>query len=191
MLISIRGSNGSGKSSIVVGLMKLGKWSLQYGLLGPRKPEAYHLPPKMIKGIDKPLYVLGPYVTPTGGLDNVQPYDNNLELIKKYAAKGHVVFEGVLVSSSYGRVGRLLEEWGQDAVMGFMDTPLEKCIANVQKRRDARGDDREFNPKNLTSKYNQIVKSKVKIADEGKLRVVDLEFGRALDQVLALLRNAK
>lgn len=188
MLLSIRGTNGSGKSTLVTEVMHEAlEADRRYGLLGPRHPEAYEL---RLKGVKKPVYVLGPYITKTGGLDNVQPYDINLDLIQKYAIKGHVIFEGVIVSSSYGRVGRLLENYGQDAVMAFLDTSLEQCIANVNKRRGARSDLREFNPQNLTSKYNQIVKSKAKIAAEGKLRVVELNFGKALEQVLELLRGA-
>ena len=159
-----------------------------YGLLGHRTPEAYEL---RIEGVKKPVYVLGGYDLPTGGCDLIQPYDLLLDLLPKYAAKGHVLFEGVIVSSSYGRVGRLMEEWGQEAVMAFLDTPLETCIKNVEGRRAAKKDVRPFDPTNLTTKYNQIVKSKEKIAAEGKLRVATLNYGNGLEQVLELLRSAK
>lgn len=187
MLISIKGTNGSGKSTIARKLLELSAAKPIYGLLGPSRPEAYegHLPE-----ISKPIYVLGPYVTPTGGCDNVQPYDVILDLLRKYAPKGHVVFEGVIVSSSYGRVGRLMEGYGQEAVMAFLDTSLEKCIENVKDRRGAKADTREFNPENLTSKYYGIAKSKDKIIAEGKLRVVELNFGKGLEQVIELLRSA-
>lgn len=159
-----------------------------YGLLGPRMPEAYEL---LFDDIKAPVYVLGSYHVQSGGCDQIQPYDLILDLIRKYAPKGHVLFEGVLVSSSYGRVGALMEEWGQDAVMAFLDTSLEQCIKNVQKRRKEKGDVREFNPHNLTTKYNQIVKGKVKIAEAGRLRVVTLNFGKGTEQVLDLLRSAQ
>ena len=189
MLLSIRGTNGSSKSTIVRELLKsASKKTAIYGVLGPRAPEAYGL---TLKGVKKPVYVLGAYEIPTGGCDLIRPYDLILELIRKYAAKGHVIFEGVLVSSSYGRVGQLMEEWGQEAVMAFLDTPLETCIKNVEGRRKVRGDDRQFDPKNLTTKYNQIVKSKEKIAEAGKLRVETLNYGRGAEQVLELLRSAK
>lgn len=187
MLISIRGTNGSGKSSIVLELMKHGKWSPQYGALGPRRPEAYHLPGWEFDGVISPTHILGSYHVVSGGCDQIQPYDIVLDLLEKYAPRGHVVFEGVIVSSSYGRVGRFMERYGQSAVMAFLDTPLEVCIENVKKRRSARADEREFNPKNLTSKFNEIVRSKKKMLEESKLRVVDLNFGKAADQILALL----
>lgn len=159
-----------------------------FGLCGLRRPEAYEC---KLKGIKKPVYVLGPYLTATGGVDNVQPYDLILDLIKKYAQRGHVIFEGVLVSSSYGRVGELMEGWGQEAVMAFLTASLEDCLKNVQKRRNARADVREFNPKNATSKYHSIVKSREKILAAGKVRVVDLDPDKGVEAVLELLRSAK
>lgn len=189
MLLSIRSTNGGGKSTIVRGLLKAAmRKSAIYGVLGPRTPEGYEL---QISGVRKPVYVLGGYEIPSGGCDLIQPYDLILDLLRKYAAKGHVVFEGVLVSSSYGRVGTLMEEWGQEAVMGFLDTSLEQCIRNVEGRRKERGDLRPFNPENLTTKYNQIVKNKVKIAEAGKLRVETLNFDKGLEQTLVILRNAQ
>lgn len=188
MLLNIRATNGGGKSTVVRGLLDIAENKQPiYGVLGPRIPEGYEL---RIKGVKKSVYVLGGYELPTGGCDLIQPYDLILELLRKYAPKGHVVFEGVLVSSSYGRVGLLMEEWGQEAVMAFLDTPLETCIKNVEVRRKARGDERPFNPANLTSKYNQILKNRERIAANGKLRVVLLNYGRGLEQALDLLRGA-
>ena len=186
-LISIRGTNGSGKSTVVQGLLKLGPAGPVYGVLGPKRPEAYLV--RYGEYGKQRLHVLGPYHVPSGGVDQVQPYDLILELIEKYAPRGHVVFEGVLVSSSYGRVGRLMETYGQQAVMAFLSTSLEDCIKNVQKRRDARADAKPFNPANLTTKYHQIVKSRVKMLAEGKVRVVDLHPETALEQVVSLLEE--
>lgn len=179
--------HNSGKTTIVRAILDQFKGVPIYGVLGPRRPEAYAL---KVKGVPQIVYVLGSYHTISGGCDQVQPYQLILELIEKYAAKGHVLFEGVIVSSSYGRVGRLLEKWGQEAVMAFLTTSLEDCLKNVQKRRNARDDAREFNPKNTTSKYNQILKSRTTIAEAGKLRVVDIDPNKGVAQVLSLLREA-
>lgn len=188
MIISLRGTNGSGKSTVVRALLEEFPSVPIYGVLGPRRPEAYCV---TVSGVASKVFVLGPYETPTGGCDNIQPYDLILYLIKKYAAKGHVLFEGVLVSSSYGRVGTLLEQWGADAVMAFMGTSLERCIANVQARRNMRGDQRPFNPANLERKYQQIVKSVGTIRAAGKVSVVHFDFGSAYVQLLALLRAGR
>lgn len=187
-IISLRSTNGGGKSTIVCGLIAGAEKVVPiYGVLGPKSPEAYQL---SLKGVSKPTYILGPYITPVGGCDRLIPYDLILDLLAKYAPKGHVVFEGVIVSSSYGRVGRFMEGYGQEAVMAFLDTSLEQCIENVKKRRMAKGDEREFNPKNLTSKYQQIQGSKPKMIAEGKVRVVIIEYEQGLYQVRKLLEEA-
>lgn len=188
MLLSIRGTNGAGKSTIVRAFIERYSGKPLFGLLGPKRPEAYALCP--IPGVTKPVYVLGSYHVESGGLDQVQPYDLVLDLIEKYAPKGHVLFEGVIVSSSYGRVGRLLERWGQDAVMGFLTTSLEECIERVKKRRATRGDNRPFDPTNLTGKFNSVAKSKIKIAAEDKVRVVDIDKYEGFLDVLKLLQEA-
>ncbi len=188
MLISIRATNGAGKSFLVKSILDQGNAQPIFGLLGPRRCEAYKC---KLKDIKEPVYVLGPYHVASGGCDRIQPYEMIMTLIEKYAAKGHVLFEGVFVSSSYGQVGRLMEHWGQEAVMAFLSTSLEDCLKNVQKRRDARADVREFNPKNATSKYHSIVKSREKILAEGKVRVVDLDPNKGVETVLELLRGAK
>lgn len=186
MIISLRGTNGSGKSSIVTQLREQAyDWAAAYGVLGPSKPEAYRL--KLPK-LQRRLFVLGPYNTACGGCDAIQPYDLILELIPKYEKLGHVLFEGVLVSSSYGRVGRLMEEYGYErAVMAFLDTSLEQCIENVEARRKSRGDLRPFNPHNLTSKYHSVVKSKSKMLAEKKVQVIDLPWKQGAQTILNLL----
>lgn len=189
MLINIRGTNGSGKTTIIRALMDAARSQTRiYGRLGIRSPEAYQL---IIPSVAAPVFILGPYVIESGGCDSVQPYDLILDLIEAYQPRGHVVFEGVLVSSSYGRVGRLLERWGQDSVMAFLDTTLEQCIKNVQARRDRRGDGRPFNPHNLTTKFNQIQGSKEKIRAENKVRVEELSSLEGHKKVLKWLRAAK
>lgn len=171
----------------MVGLLKQYDAQPIFGLLGPKQPEAYEL---RVKGVKKLVYVLGPYITAIGGCDRIQPYDLILDLLEKYSVKGHVVFEGVIVSSSYGRVGALMERFGQQAVMAFLTTSLEDCLKNVQKRRNARADARQFNPQNTISKFEGIAKSRVKIEAANKLRVVDLDPKLGPGAIVALLKEA-
>jgi hypothetical protein len=83
-----------------------------FDLLGPRKPEAYRLD---LAPFDARVYVLGPYLTPCGGCDAVGSIDLVLELCSAYLAKGNVIFEGLLISSMYGRIGAFLETFGKNA----------------------------------------------------------------------------
>src|SRR5262245_515887 len=102
MLINLRGTSGSGKSTVVRNLLAQCGCKPIYGVLGPRLPEAYQLM------LPQPIYVLGPYQTPCGGCDAVQPCDLVHKLIKQYAQWGHVVFEGLLMSTFFGEIGQLL-----------------------------------------------------------------------------------
>lgn len=208
MIVSIRGTNGSGKSTVVRKVMDQAKSQRPvYSRLGPRLPEAYEL---RLPQVAKPVWVLGPYtVSHQGGCDLFKPYDLIFPMIEGYAARGHVIFEGVLVSSSYGRVGKMLERWGQEAVMLFLTTDLATCIANVEKRRATAGtaavkslslfsdeegvvvSGREQNPKNLTDKYNSVLRSIDGIVEAGKLRVEKASIYEAPELVMSLLREAK
>lgn len=184
-LVSIRGTNGSGKSTIVNELLKTPDIRPIYGALGSRNPEAYQL---ALPGVGAPVFVLGPYQrTQCGGCDSIIPFDTILDLLQKYAVKGHVIFEGVIVGSIYGRVGTLMEQWGKNAVAVFLDTTEEECIRRVQARRDSREDARAFNPKNLSSKYRAVLGVKKKMLNEDIVRVETVSSDGAGQRILDIL----
>jgi hypothetical protein len=66
MLINLRGTSGSSKTTIVRRLLH--QWGARpiFGLLGLRAPVAYRLDRAPL---DAPVYVLGPYRTSCGGCD--------------------------------------------------------------------------------------------------------------------------
>lgn len=186
MILNIRSTNGGGKSTLVRAVMDKFPARPLYGILGPRKPEAYQL--SLPRG--RSLFLLGPYQTPAGGADCIQPYDNIPLLIEKYAQKGHVMFEGVLISKSKGSVGVCLEQWGKQSVLLFLDTSLEECIASVQARRTGRDDNRTFNPKNLTEAYKAVIRVRKTLLDEAVLRIVDISRQNGLQTILKLLQES-
>ena len=124
--------------------------------------------------------MIGPYLTQCGGADAVQPYKLIAPLIAKYAALGNVIYEGALVSSCWGAVGKLLERFGRDATVAFLDTPVDECVSRVKARRAekarraGRDDDRVFNPANLIQKHTTIAKLKVKLDAAGIVRTVTI-----------------
>ncbi len=182
MVIDICGTNGSGKSTIVRTILtQLGSRKL-YGVCGIKQPEAYGC---IFEG--EPLFILGSYERVTGGVDNIQPYELILDLTRKYVAKGHVLLEGVVASGAYGRLKALLSQLKTPVVLLFMDTSLEVCIANTKKRRGARGEDKEFNPTNLTKKYNQMPRQRELSAE--KFLVKDISMDNGVKTVLNLLRE--
>lgn len=185
MIISLRGTNGSGKTHLVKTILQTYTCepeSIDTKRKGNRAANYLVTLPN-----GDALYVVGNYDKACGGCDGIQPYDDILPRVLRLAERGHVLFEGALVSSGYGRIGVGLEPFGDDVVFAFMDTPLEKCIQRVKDRRAARGDDRPFDPKNVVQKYRAVELSIKNIRDNHKRRVVMIDHTRAADQVMELL----
>jgi hypothetical protein len=179
MILNIRGTHGSGKSYIVHQILKRfpntempGKGEKTTGYIVQLKPRSV-------------VFVVGPYKTACGGCDAVQPYDLIWPRVETAAELGHVLFEGALVSSSVGNIGRAMAE-RNDCTVAFLDTPLEVCLERIRKRREAKGDLRPLNPHNTTVKFEGILRSRPKMEALG-LRCVDLNYKKATEQVLALL----
>jgi hypothetical protein len=183
MIINIRGTHGSGKSTIVKQIMD--RYNATAIIAeGSRKPEGY-----MMESCAGQLFVVGPYETACGGCDAIQPYSLIWPRVVDYAQRGHVLFEGALVSSSYGNIGRDSEVYGTQFVFAFLDTPLEVCLDRIRKRREAKGNMKPLDPKNTKYKYDNIAKSLPKIRDEFKRRVVILDHRKPVPQLLGLLLN--
>ena len=177
-IISLRDTHGAGKSTIVRNLLEAND-ARPIHVDGARRPEAYQL---SIAG--QTYYVIGPYLTECGGCDAVRPYELIAELIKKYSQRGHVVFEGAVISSYWGAIGALLERWKRNAIIAFLDTSVEESIRRVQERRTQRGDDRVFNPKNLIQKHEAIARLKLKLEAAGIVTVCTIANA---DDLLLLL----
>lgn len=190
MIISIRGTNGSGKSTIVRDLMSRAQSCRPlFGVLGVRKPEAYRLGwPELAT-----THVLGPYVTPSScGLDSITNYDLQPALLRKYAPLGHVVFEGLISGKLWGRVGAVLEELApeQGVALLYLDTPVDECVRRVVERRRQAGDARTFNEKNLRAVYDQVRgnMAAVRRKNISGLRIEEVSSSTAADRCLELLQ---
>lgn len=188
MLISLRGTNGSGKGTVINAFFAENKAKPIHGILGPRLPEAYEV---RVAKVAKPVFVLGPYQVPTGGCDRILPFDLIPEMITRYAKRGHVLFEGVIVSSVYGQVGKLMEGYKDQAVMLFLDTPLEVCVERVGLRRGKRADSRPFDSTNLARKYHACQRIKARAEKEKLIRVMEASSEQAHKVITKLLRSAK
>ena len=185
MLINIRGTHGSGKSTIVKTI--LDKYpnevvSYEEGRKTP-KPHGYRVKVPFLK---QPIMVVGSYVTSCGGCDGIQPYTLIWPRVVEYQKQGHVLFEGALVSSSYGKIGEASEIYGDSFVFAFMDTPVEKCIQWVTERRKKKGNDKPLDPRNVIEKMKNVQRSITKIRDHYKRTVVMVDHRRGVSQVLGM-----
>ncbi len=147
-IIQLLGTSGSGKTTLAR------RVAAAYGRsepIGPQKrPEAYQITPR--KGT--PLYLLGSYENECGGVDTIDSVDALLKLIWDYHLKGHVLFEGLLISTYLGKLARGLEDLPLHRF--FLNTPIEECIKRVKARRLAAGNVKPFNEDNTRNRVKAI-----------------------------------
>jgi hypothetical protein len=168
-IVAIKGTNGSGKSSVVRALVAhLGKAAT---LRFQNKNAGYRCTYE-----DAALFVLGKYESACGGLDSSFSYggaaDDLLLCLDALAAKGHVVCEGVIAITSYGfgRVTGFADEQkakGNRVIFARLDTPAELCVERVRHRREEVGNFKPFNPEKLIHKYESVLKSQEKLQQAG------------------------
>lgn len=183
VVINIRGTNGSGKSTTVRSIMeRLG------GFLEVKQGRV-----TCYENIAQKIVVLGAYRTATGGCDTVKTQDEVCEAVRAYASQGwHVIFEGVVISTLHSRYSKLAEDLCQEhgtlTVFAYMDTDVERCLQNVKARRVAAGRPSEgFNEQMVRDKYTTIDRTAGKMQRDGH-RVMMLKFGVSHEQIIGMLK---
>jgi thymidylate kinase len=154
MIINPRGTSGSGKTTVVRGIMD------HYPIVNPifnenqRKPIGYQL---LGHPDIKDTYVVGSYENVCGGCDSIKTQDEICDRVRRFAPLGHVLVEGLLMSHLFSRyVGLAKELIPIPYVWAFLDTPLSVCIERVQVRRNARGITTPLNTKNTEQKWHDM-----------------------------------
>ena len=161
MIVNIRGTSGSGKTYLVRELM---------ARAGPRHEVREAHPQRagrdILVGYLLPLTaltamaVVGDYTAECGGCDKfswkgaadwVQGRVTELAL-----KRNHVIFEGAMVSSWTLRRFREMEVVAPVRVV-VLTTPLADCLASVEARRRARGNDAPLNTSHTTDRYRSIL----------------------------------
>jgi ABC-type dipeptide/oligopeptide/nickel transport system ATPase component len=177
-IIKIHGCSGSGKSTAVRSLMGTNPFPMPIiGMNG--KVEAMRISPH--------IFTLGSYEQACGGVDTIDSADTVMKLIDKYAILGHVVFEGLLQSTYYGRMGAHSVKYGWDYIYAFMDTPIDLCLDRVVARRATSGRNNKFNPELTRDKHRTIDALRRKL-EGGTHRVVVLKHDQPMTpQLLELL----
>lgn len=143
---------------------------------GRRQPIGYWL----IDPDHPKLFVVGHYETACGGCDTVNGMEVIYGLIEDAVLleRADVIFEGLIVASDVTRcIG--LDDYANLLVVE-LNTSLEVCVAGIQARRDARGDDRPLSTKNTEAKMKQLIPQRKRFLD------AKVDF-RHLDREAALL----
>jgi hypothetical protein len=160
VIINIRGTNGSGKTTIVKKFLKFPHSEL-YGVLGVKRPEAYKV--DLGKGAKRPLFVIGSYQSATGGMDALPlSATEQVGLLIKYQKLGHVLFEGVVISTYYGAVGDWLAAHRQEALVIFLNTSLEVCLDSIKTRTGEAS-----RTKNVEAKIKSIESARKRMIESG------------------------
>lgn len=135
MIINVRGTNGSGKTTVVRRVLKQFPHEPLELRGRSKRPTRYRL-----QSGGQGTIILGSYENlVTGGCDTLKPIDEIERLLRRSQLEAdHVIFEGVMVSRTFTRWASLANELG-DFWWLFLNTPLETCIEGVISRRRSRG----------------------------------------------------
>lgn len=182
MIIQVRGTSGSGKSTVVKQVMSLtgiDNWKPVYGVLRGVKRK-------------KPLYyqyghrvILGHYESPCGGCDTIGSAKQTYELIQDYEASFRdrtILCEGLLLSEDTKWSSQL-----SNLHILYLVTSLEVCLDRICSRRKAAGNHKPLNEENTRRRVGVITKSRLKLQESGAkcYRVSDRQ---APNVILKLLR---
>jgi len=170
LIIKVHGTSGAGKTTAVRDLMEFGEVTP----LGPnpKRPEAYRL---VVQSLTSPVYILGPYENTCGGMDGVTSVDEQIRLIHEYAGQGHVIYEGLLLSTYFGKIGLEMQQYGRNHIWAFLDTPIEVCIERIKARRLAAGNTKPLNERNTRERIKPILSLKARLI-RMKENVVELKY---------------
>lgn len=163
MIIQIRGTSGSGKTTVMREIMKrFSDWESEY-VVGRRKPETYK---------HRNIYVCGHYESTCGGCDNIGSaravYDLYMRLLDNW--KGDkppiIISEGLLLSEDTKWTSKLID---LDPRICFLTTSIDECVNRVKNRRKEAGNNKPFNESNTRNRLDVIERSRVKLVESGVL----------------------
>lgn len=127
MIISLRGTNGAGKSTIIRTLMKDFSDRVEIRYPGRRKPVGYQLSHGNVR-----LFVPGHYEIANGGIDTLSNIDEAYEMIINADKTGwNVIYEGKNLSDGVSRFQSLPTN---DKLVIVLTHPVELCIHSVRER---------------------------------------------------------
>lgn len=176
MILQIRGTSGSGKSTAMRWIMNhLGDWN---GTFVPgRKQPLYYVHEEF------PIIVLGHYESPCGGCDTIGSARAVYDLIQATQPTDLVLCEGLLLSEDVKWTSQMKE-----VRCIFLSTSLEECLKNVQKRRMEAGNEKPLNPSNTSNRVVTIERAKRRLEEAG-VWCCYLSFEQTVDEVVEWVRK--
>ena len=160
-VINIRGTSGSGKTTIVRNILNHGKWHSFKD--SNNKIRGYFSP-------DLHWAIIGSYENDCGGCDTIKHQVEVEELVEKFVDHQYnVLFEGLLLSTISQRwidFSRRLSPKA-NVLFCYLTTPIEECVNRVKARRLSKGNTKEFNTKNTVDRVKAIESTYQKLTAAG------------------------
>jgi hypothetical protein len=161
IVLNLRGTGGSGKSSAVRSLMDCHGIAQELKHARTGKTIAYRLRSGVV--------VVGRYQSACGGCDALSTFAEVADYVRHYSESAPVVFEGFLWSGIFKSSHNLAEGLSgtRRVIFATLDTPLDVCVERVKQRRAAAGNLKPFDPRNIASKYWSVIKAHIKLERAG------------------------
>lgn len=161
MIIQIRGTSGSGKSTVMRAVKdQLGEWN--YALVEGRKQPLYY------RTAGEPdIVLLGHYESPCGGCDTIGSARQVFELIQTFldVHKSPIILcEGLLLSED---VKWSIQLKDNGLRVYYLTTPPEKCLEQIKHRREIAGNLKELNTENTLNRIAVIERSRLRLKEAG------------------------
>lgn len=156
MILQIRGTSGSGKSTVMRQIMdQYSSWNSIYQP-GRKKPLYY---------AKRSLIVLGHYESACGGCDTIGSARQVHELVTKLHGAGPgrtILCEGLLLSEDVKWTKQL-----EDVRCLFLTTPVETCLKRIRERRRRAGNTKPLKEDNTRNRVRTIERARTKLMDAG------------------------
>jgi cytidylate kinase len=184
VIINIRGTSGTGKSTLVREIMS--RYTFKDPLPGPtKKLLGYHC---RLQGASD-LYVVGSYLNECGGCDGIKTQEEICQRVRAWATLGDVLFEGVIVSDIFERYNYLaMDLRPQPFIFAFLDTPINLAVDRVKARRLSKGNEKVLNETNTRNRAEVHRRVFRKFQDAGR-DVRWLDHTRASEQLWGWMTN--
>lgn len=161
-VINIRGTSGSGKTTVVRNILNHGNWQ-SFKDEKTNKIRGYFSP-------DLHWAIVGSYENDCGGCDTIKHQVEVEDLVEKLLdSQYNVVFEGLLISTISQRWIDFSKRLSQKATIVFcyLTTPVEECVNRVKQRRWSKGNMKDFNETNTVERVKAIETTYQKLTAAG------------------------
>lgn len=187
MIINVRGTHGSGKSTLVRKVLE----RLRASEVPMVVPRDYGKLPLGYVFVEQGVAVFGSYEGDVGGgTDNITKVEATYDAVSKAASRGyHVIFEGILAQHSTPRLIQLADTYKSVTVLQ-LSTSYDECVRGVEDRRAARGGDQAHKGdkfKVTIEKEMRAVESASRRLRTNGIRVLSLSRDEALHWILVEL----